>query len=72
MTAPQSVSHHLLSRARHLRLTTLSSLYSAFSFPLHLSTHNHSHTLPFAPAIDFPYLVSPSLFTSVLSEIPFP
>jgi hypothetical protein len=49
MTAPRSVSHHhLLSRATHLRLTPLSFLYSAFSFPnfsaLHLSTYNHSHT----------------------------
>jgi len=77
MTAPRSVSHHLLSSARHLRLTLLSSLYSAFSFPnfsaLHLSTYNHSHTLPLAPAIDFPYLVS--LLYSLqffLQEIPLP
>lgn len=77
MTAPRSVSHHLLSSARHLRLTLLSSLYSAFSFPnfssLHLSTYNHSHTLPLAPAIDFPYLVS--LLYSLqffLHEIPLP
>lgn len=77
MTAPRSVSHHLLQCARHLRLTLLSSLYSAFSFPnfsaLHLSTYNHSHTLPLAPAIDFPCLVS--LLYSLqffLHEIPLP
>jgi len=77
MTAPRSVSHHHLSSARHLRLTLLSTLYSAFSFPNfsapHLSTYNHSHTLPLGLAIDFPYLVS--LLYSLqffLHEIPFP